>query len=239
MAHPYTARKAAVIIDNSGSTSQKTGIIHEESGHPMIELDRHILTAATYLANFPKKGIYRIISCFTSEQEFGEWRPFAGATESVRDFDNTDDAIEYLFTLRPGGGGFINGYDTELEELTKDYHHVLLIVDQDVSYSASNMTKKVYDSRKAARQKARENPIPKRYPIVGCMDPESPEYDPDAEEEEPGDCDYFTDDQHRRMKEATDMMKDGGWHDERMDEIVELLKDMEPVKWNPSNGNDS
>jgi len=140
----YT-NKAAVIIDNSGSTSQKTGIIHEESGHPMIELDRHILTAATYLANFPKKGIYRIISCFPGNGD--PWS--SGATESVRDFDNTDDAIEYLFTLRPGGGGFINGYDTELEELTKDYHHVLLIVDQDVSYSASNMTKKVYDSRRS------------------------------------------------------------------------------------------
>jgi len=25
----------------------------------------------------------------------------------------------------------------------------------------------------------------------------------------------------------------------KLDEILELLKDMEPVKWNPSNGNDS
>ena len=81
---------AAVIIDNSGSTSLESGITHKESGHALTVLDRHIMTAAVYLANFPKQGNYLIITPY----------------HTARYFDNTDDAIEYLFTLRPGGGGF-------------------------------------------------------------------------------------------------------------------------------------
>ena len=110
-------RNAAVIIDNSGSTSMKSGITHKESGHEMTVLDRHVMTAAVYLTNFPKKGSYRIISSHRLNP--------AG----YYDFDNTDDAIEYLFTLRPGGVGFNRNGD-ELAKVTKDYNNVLLIVDE-------------------------------------------------------------------------------------------------------------
>jgi len=113
-------RNAAVIIDNSGSTSVESGITHKESGHELTVLDRHILTAATYLTNFPKKGSYRIISSHRLNPAYF-------------DFDNTDDAIEYLFTLRPGGGGFNRNGD-ELAKVTKDYNNVLLIVDEQLSH---------------------------------------------------------------------------------------------------------
>ena len=93
---------AAVIIDNSGSTSMESGITHKASGHELTVLDRHVMTAAVYLTNFPKQGDYRII---TSHRERNPQFPHA-RTGPMRDFDNTDDAIEYLFTLRSGGGGF-------------------------------------------------------------------------------------------------------------------------------------
>ena len=40
----------------------KSGITHKDSGHEMTVLDRHIMTAAVYLANFPKQGNYMIIT---------------------------------------------------------------------------------------------------------------------------------------------------------------------------------
>ena len=111
------SRNAAVIIDNSGSTSQKSGITHKESGHAMTVLDRHIMTAAYYLANFPKQGNYLIITPY----------------HTARYFDNTDDAIEYLFTLRPGGGGFMrHDFKSKIAELTKAYNNVLLLMDESI-----------------------------------------------------------------------------------------------------------
>ena len=124
----YTSR-AAVIIDNSGSTMQQTGIIHKESGHAVTELDRHIMTATVYLTNFPKKGSYRIISCMPG----GEEHNYYGDQDRFRDFDNTDDAIEYLFTLRPGGGGFMrHDFKSKIDELTKAYNNVLLLMDEPI-----------------------------------------------------------------------------------------------------------
>jgi len=126
---------AAVIIDNSGSTSLESGITHKESGHALTVLDRHIMTAAVYLANFPKEGNYRIIPCRTSDPS--QERPWI---QEFRDFDNTDDAIEYLFTLRPAGGGFSSQNKVKdipinkLNEITKDYNNVLLMMDEQLGY---------------------------------------------------------------------------------------------------------
>ena len=110
-------RNAAVMIDNSGSTNMESGITHKETGYEMNILDRHIMTAAVYLTNFPKKGNYLIITPY----------------HSARYFDNTDDAIEYLFTLRPGGGGFMrHDFKSKIAELTKAYNNVLLLMDESI-----------------------------------------------------------------------------------------------------------
>ncbi len=112
---PYA--KAVVLIDNSGSTSMKSGITHKDSGHEMTVLDRHIMTAAYYLANFPKQGHYLIITPY----------------HTARYSDNTDDAIEYLFTLHPGGGGFMrHDFKSKIDQLTKAYNNVLLLMDEPI-----------------------------------------------------------------------------------------------------------
>jgi uncharacterized protein YjbI with pentapeptide repeats len=125
MAEDWEAKwssNAVVIIDNSGSTGMKSGVTHKESGHEMSVLDRHVMTAAIYLTNFPKQGNYRIITPRSlSSSDWGE---------PHRDFDNTDDAIEYLFTIRPEGGGFNGLRSDRIDELTKAYNNVLLIQDE-------------------------------------------------------------------------------------------------------------
>ncbi len=115
---PYA--KAVVLIDNSGSTAMEdTGMTDKKTGHQLNRLDRHVLTAATYLGAFPDSGEYRIITPY----------------HSARDFDNTADAIDYLFTLRPGGGGFMrHDFKSKIDELTKDYGNVLLIMDEPIGY---------------------------------------------------------------------------------------------------------
>lgn len=122
---PYA--KAVVIIDNSGSTAvEDTGMTDKKTGHHLNRLDRHVMTAATYLGTFPDSGEYRIIT--------PNWQGWGSAKRcKVEDFDNTADAIDYLFTLTPRGSGFIFPSD-EISILSKDYGNVLLIQDEPLSY---------------------------------------------------------------------------------------------------------
>ena len=117
-----TPPKAVLIIDNSGSTAvEDTGIKDKKTGHRLTRLDRHILTAGAYLGAFPDSGEYRIITpSFNFSPDKKCW---------VEDFDNTDDAIDYLFTLTPSGPGF-NFPSDEILRLSKDYGNVLLIQDE-------------------------------------------------------------------------------------------------------------
>ena len=117
---PYA--KAVVLIDNSGSTAMEdTGMTDKKTGHQLNRLDRHVLTAATYLGAFPDSGEYRIITPSFSGYPVKKC--------NVEDFDNTADAIDYLFTLTPSGPGFIFPSD-EILILSKDYGNVLLIQDE-------------------------------------------------------------------------------------------------------------
>ena len=130
-----TYAKAVILIDNSGSTAvEDTGMTDRETGHPLNRLDRHILTAGAYLGTFPDSGDYRIITC-------PSWDSKTRSSKlGVREFDNTDDAIEYLFTLRPAGGGFSSQNKVKdipinkLNEITKDYNNVLLMMDEQLGY---------------------------------------------------------------------------------------------------------
>ena len=119
---------AAVIIDDSGSTATlDTGMTDKKTGHTLTRLDRHILTAGAYLGTFPDSGDYRIITC-------PSWDSKTRSSKlGVREFDNTDDAIDYLFTLSPSGGGF-SGNLADLGEVTKDYHNVLLMIDEHLRF---------------------------------------------------------------------------------------------------------
>tara|TARA_R110000824_G_scaffold67508_4_gene174878 strand:+ start:1313 stop:2701 length:1389 start_codon:yes stop_codon:yes gene_type:complete len=124
-----TPGNAVVLIDNSGSTaSEDTGMTDRETGHPLNRLDRHVLTAAIYLGAFPDSGEYRIIT--TQPKNLSSNR--GPIRSQVEDFDNTADAIDYLFKLTPSGPGF-NFPNDKVAELTKDYHNVLLIQDEDIS----------------------------------------------------------------------------------------------------------
>ncbi len=122
----YTSR-AAVIIDNSGSTAMEdTGMTDKKTGHQLNRLDRHVLTAATYLGAFPDSGEYRIIT------------PMAIGSRGIqsKDFDNTADAINYLFTLTPSGGGFADFPSDRILKLTSDYGNVLVIIDEELNMIA-------------------------------------------------------------------------------------------------------
>ena len=83
-----TYAKAVILIDNSGSTAaEDTGMTDRETGHELNRLDRHVLTAATYLGAFPDSGDYRIITCYNQDPETKSWhQPY------VKDFDNTDES---------------------------------------------------------------------------------------------------------------------------------------------------
>jgi hypothetical protein len=117
-----TPGNAVVLIDNSGSTAMEdTGMTDKKTGHQLNRLDRHVLTAATYLGAFPDSGAYRIITPSFSGYPVKKCE--------VEDFDNTADAIDYLFTLTPSGPGFIFPSD-EILILSKDYGNVLLIQDE-------------------------------------------------------------------------------------------------------------
>jgi hypothetical protein len=118
-----TYAKAVILIDNSGSTAaEDTGVIDRETGHYLNRLDRHVLTAATYLGAFPDSGDYRIITCVGPR----------GSQPGVEDFDNTDDAIEYLFALRPHGNSFSFRNDIIAKQVA-GYGNVLLIQDEDLA----------------------------------------------------------------------------------------------------------
>ena len=123
-----TYAKAVILIDNSGSTAaEDTGMTDRETGHELNRLDRHVLTAATYLGAFPDSGDYRIITCYNQDPETKSWhQPY------VKDFDNTDDAIEYLFTLSPMGNSFTFRNDM-LGRMVDGYGNVLLIQDEDLA----------------------------------------------------------------------------------------------------------
>ena len=119
--------KALVLIDDSGSTAMEdTGMTDKKTGHKLNRLDRHVLTAATYLGAFPDSGEYRIIT------------PMAIGSRGVqsKDFDNTADAINYLFTLTPSGGGFADFPSDRILKLTSDYGNVLVIIDEELNMIA-------------------------------------------------------------------------------------------------------
>ena len=123
-----TYAKAVILIDNSGSTAMEdTGVIDRETGHYLNRLDRHVLTAATYLGAFPDSGDYRIITCYHVDPETG-----TGGQPYVKDFDNTDDAIEFLFTLIPMSNSFSFRNDM-LGRMVDGYGNVLLIQDEDLA----------------------------------------------------------------------------------------------------------
>jgi len=123
-----TYAKAVILIDNSGSTAMEdTGVIDRETGHYLNRLDRHVLTAAIYLGAFPDSGDYRIITCYHVDPETG-----TGHQPYVKDFDNTDDAIEFLFTLIPMGNSFSFRNDM-LGRMVDGYGNVLLIQDEDLA----------------------------------------------------------------------------------------------------------
>lgn len=113
---PYAraSSSAVIVIDNSGSTEMEIGITDKSTRNRLTILDRHVMTASTYLSFFQEKGNYRIISCSAPPDHIAKGILSVGHQQMVRDggariyiqdFDNTEDAIEYLFTLEAIGTG--------------------------------------------------------------------------------------------------------------------------------------
>ena len=144
---------AVIVIDTSGSAGQEIGITDKSTRHRLTVLDRHVMTASTYLSSFQEKGNYRIISprqpkSYMKKDIPSVWEEEmaqqGGAGIYIQDFDNTADAIEYLFELDARGSGLPFGQwnQHQLEDAigsgrhqgSRGYGNVLLIMDEDMSH---------------------------------------------------------------------------------------------------------
>jgi len=143
---------AVIVIDTSGSAGQEIGITDKSTRNRLTILDRHVMTASTYLSFFQEKGNYRIISSQPPLSHMAKGIRSAGHRQIahgggtgiyIQDFDNTEDAIEYLFTLDARGGGLPFGQHNqhELEDAinrgrsssSRGYGNVLIVMDEDLS----------------------------------------------------------------------------------------------------------
>ena len=147
---------AVIVIDTSGSARQEIGITDKSTRNRLTILDRHVMTASTDLSFFQEKGNYRIISSQPPLSHMAKGISRTGHRQIahgggtgiyIQDFDNTEDAIEYLFTLDARGGGLPFGHHNqhELEDAINrgrsagqandgmGYGNVLIVMDEDLS----------------------------------------------------------------------------------------------------------